>query len=353
MGKLDKRTFSQFAEFDCERQLFINLGRNDSNWFLPPDRKIKPLVDIRRTSKFEMLIGKKYENEIYQSIKRRPFTVFSSNPGGSVVKISITPRGLLNIVKNITVEDPKVLLEYEFPTPHKFLCMILGIDEQTKKIPITDESHKLRPDLIIIKKYGIDTDKKFRTLNERQEIVELSRNDLDRKVGISIVDIKVSPSNAIGKKQFVELAFYTLALNQYIFDNKLDQKMFVQLDSNGILPKVEDTFVDNLDDLETMVESLRWDETFRLFDKTVTTIHNLKKQTPCQVEKTSVNIQPACGRCNYVEDCKATLGVIENSDPKNWDIRLLHYTSRSMVEQLMQRGFKTIGDVAEGIDKVQ
>ncbi|OLS22306.1 MAG: ATP-dependent RecD-like DNA helicase [Candidatus Heimdallarchaeota archaeon LC_2] len=353
MGQLDKQTFSQFSEFDCERQLFINLGRKDPDWFLPANREIKKLEDARRHTKFILEIGKKYEKEIYQSINKRSFAVFSSNPSGSVVKTTLTSQGLLNIADNVTSNTPKVLLEHEFPTPQKFLRMILGIINEKTKIPIKDPSHKLRPDLMFLKKHEYNSKNKIRTLNENQEIIELSMKDIKEKVGISMVDIKVSPSDAIGKKQFVELAFYTLAFNQYLFDNKLNHKMYVRLDSNGILPKVENTYVVEIEELEAMIEILRWDETFRLFDLTAKAIQKLKNQAPCLVEKTSVNIQPACGRCNYLNDCITTLGVTENGDRKEWDVRLLPYTSRSMVEQLNQRGFNTIGDVAERISDIQ
>lgn len=353
MGQLDKQTFSQFAEFDCERQLFVNLGKDDPKWINPPDRKIKPLEDPRRYGDFAMEIGKKYEMEIYLPLSRRSFTVCSFHPSGKVVKTTLIPDNLENLLSDINHNSPKVLLEHEFPTPNSFLQFILGLEKGNQVIPVSKPSARLRPDILILKKYKYEIENKIRTLNHNNEIILTSETDLENKVGISVVDIKVSPKDAIGKKQFVELAFYALALNQFIFDNKLQDKLFIHLDSNGILPKVANPFVDTLSDLENMIEQLRWDETFRLFDKTVEAIQFLYNKTPLPVENTLVNIQPACGRCSVLSDCISTLGVKDGGDSKNWDVRLLPYTSRSMVEQLVQRGFKTIGDVAEKIQDIE
>ncbi|MHA1227719.1 MAG: AAA domain-containing protein, partial [Candidatus Hodarchaeales archaeon] len=61
-----------------------------------------------------------------------------------------------------------------------------------------------------------------------------------------------------------------------------------------------------------------------------------------------VRMQPACGRCNYLDDCKESLGM-KSKDPSKWDVRLLPYVSQSIAEQLIKNGLKTINDVANNV----
>ncbi|MCE7734899.1 MAG: AAA family ATPase [Candidatus Heimdallarchaeota archaeon] len=352
MGQLDKRTFSQFAEFDCERQLFVNLGRDDSRW-LDPQRKIIPLTDIRRRGDFAKILGRNYESEVYRYLKRKKFAIYSQAPSGEVAKTTIVPSKLHEIYDEIEVTKPKILLEHEFPTPKSFLLNILDLDTTNDSIPIEEYSQRLRPDLMILKKIDPNSDEKFRTININNDLIELDAENIQDKIGISIIDIKATPQDAVGKRQFIELIFYALALNQYLHINSLQTKYFVDLDSNGILTKTEDPFIDDLDDIIALTELMKWEETYRLYDQIIKHIQQLRKNAPTAIETTPVNIQPACGRCNYLEDCKTTLGVYEGNGPKNWDIRLLPYTSRSMVEQLSQFGFNSIGEVADGIESIE
>ncbi|MHA2275369.1 MAG: AAA domain-containing protein, partial [Candidatus Kariarchaeaceae archaeon] len=352
MGKLGKHTFSQFAEFDCERQLFVNLGRDDARW-IDPLRKIIPLKDIRRRGDFALILGQNYEAEIYRYLKRKNWAIYSQAPSGSVAKTTLTHQILDKLYSTIDINSPKVLLEHEFPTSEEFLANILNLKNLNSEIPIIESSQKLRPDFIVLRKLNPDTNKYVRSIDVNDKIIELNSDEISQKVAISLIDIKATPQDSVGKRQFIELIFYALALNKYLHVNLLQTKYYVHLDSNGIFAKMEDPFIDYIDDIHNFSEIMKWEEMYRLYDRTIAQIHDLKDKAPMNIESTSVNIQPACGRCNYLEDCKTTLGANEGGDPRNLDIRLLPYTSRSMVEQLSQYGFKTIGEVSDGIESIQ
>lgn len=60
MGEFNKQTLTDFAEFECNRQLFINLAKDDSQ-FIHPFRDIIPLERPRIGLKLLSELGQKYE----------------------------------------------------------------------------------------------------------------------------------------------------------------------------------------------------------------------------------------------------------------------------------------------------
>ena len=345
MGKLDKQIFSMYSEYECERQLLITIGREDPRWTDPP-RKITPLTRLRRKTNYALKLGKEYEQEIYDFLKRLPEVIYSLNPEDNVVMTKLTKQVLEDLYTELQGEkNQKILLEHFFSTPIEFFHSILG--SQIDEIPA--ESRSLRPDIIII---GFHQGR-IRELVENGKIRIIPEEELKKRIGINIIDIKVSNEDSIGKKQLIELVYYCVAFRYFLKKHDLIDKFYINLDNNGILPNVQKVIFRSIEDIHDHIVQLKWEETWRIYLDTTSTIQDLWKNAPQPIVNTLVNILSACGRCNYLEDCKITLGCIENSDPRDWDLRLLPITSRSIVEQLLQRGFKTVGDVADRIGEIE
>ena len=67
---------------------------------------------------------------------------------------------------------------------------------------------------------------------------------------------------------------------------------------------------------------------------------------PCDKNTIELKIQPACGRCDYLDDCKVSLNG-RDADPGNWDVRLIPYTTQSLSEQMKVREFNKIKDILD------
>ncbi|MHA1747719.1 MAG: hypothetical protein ACTSYF_03650, partial [Promethearchaeota archaeon] len=225
MGRLNKNVLSQFSEFECERQLFINLGLDDPDWILP-GYKIIPSNRRKKSSQLAFDIGKEYEQAIYSNLKRIPNTFCNLSQIGEVTPISLTSK-LLNKISN-DFSSKKIeqacLLEHQFKVSDQFLDKVFLI-KNTSNI---DRSEN-RPDILIFKKVKFDSNSKYFEILFNGEIRELDQTEIESRVSINIVDIKSTNEMNVGKKHFMEIIYYALTLSKYLFENGLESKYFVNM----------------------------------------------------------------------------------------------------------------------------
>ena len=60
-GELSKQVFNNFAEFECLRKLFLDLGSADPRW-ISDLRKFEPLTRVRAGSLFLFEQGRNYDS---------------------------------------------------------------------------------------------------------------------------------------------------------------------------------------------------------------------------------------------------------------------------------------------------
>lgn len=337
MGEFSKHILADFAEFECERQLFLNMGASDPEWIQPLE-KITPLQRHRKgTSMAAATLGKEYEQSIYRQLSSLPNAVYNRSPRGNIAESKLNPQ----ILDSLNIQDTEiVLLEQSYPMVKDFLHTIFQVSDHT----VMKESQTLRPDILLIGK----------NTGECTEILEdgsiCTVND-DRYF-INVVDIKVSNEENVGKKHFIEILFYLQTLASYLVHNNLQHKYFVRAENNGILPNIVDAQLHSIEFLRSHIVEVRWKETIRLYQDAIERIRNLTHKRPITITTTACKLQPACGRCNYLDDCKIRLGM-NTSNPENWDLQLLPYLSSASAQQLQEAGFHTIGDVASKIDSLE
>ncbi len=84
-----------------------------------------------------------------------------------------------------------------------------------------------------------------------------------------------------------------------------------------------------------------------LFESVRRRVRELRESAPRAIESVDARIQPACGRCPYLEDCKQSLQP--STAPETWDLGLIPYLRQGSAEQLRALGFRTVGDVASRV----
>lgn len=351
MGKINKNILSQYSEFECERQLYINLGLQDPDWILP-GHIIKPSNRRKKSSQLAFDIGSEYEQTIYLNLKRIPNTFCKLSQKGEVVPISLTSNLLNQLYIDFSSNkiDQACLLEHQFKVSDLFLDSTFLI-ENTSNI---DRSQN-RPDILLLKRIIATPDSRNYEILPNGEIRELPQKEIHDRISINIIDIKSTNELNVGKKHFVEIIYYAMTLSQFIFENNLQSNYFVNVNGNGILPNVENFYVNSYDEIFDFIVEIDWKNTFRIFGKIIQEIHSFKKKRPLdisRIECLDLNINPSCGRCNFVEDCKALLGF-GNKPPTNWDIRLLPNTSRAISEQFRDRNLLDIGSVVNELDSIE
>ena len=353
MGEFTKQTLTTFAEFECNRQLFINLAKDDSQ-FIHPFREIIPLERPRIGLKLLSELGRKYEQmTVYQrliKISGVNFTPASAGTSKIVHNTSLNPSLLESYYQECIFNNTTslCLLEHEFIMPDSFLKHIFAKDPQYIS-PNLSTSSFLRPDILILQKSEESSFIEVKELLPDGKIHKLSSEELGSRVSINIIDIKVSNPDSVGKKHFFEILFYASALSHYIFQHNLQDKFFVNIKDNGILPNIPNFFITEITDLFTQIVSINWEDTYLLFSSSIDVVQEILQVLPKDLDQyLDVKIQPACGRCNYLDDCKASLGM-KNPDSGEWDVRLLPYVSRSIAEQLIQYGLTTVNEVAANI----
>jgi len=342
MSKIEKKIFSQYAEFECERQLMLNLAEND-NKLVKDDYKIIPANRYYRSTQFSLKIGSEYEQLVYQKILALPGSQGNINENKKITKTLASKETFETIHKKLI--DSKVaqtcLLEYEIKTPKSFLENFIDI-----KKDIELSISNIRPDILILNREIIQEDEnKIYEILPNGSLKCLSSEEDFNRIGINVIDIKSTNQMMINKKQFIEIVYYCIAVSNFLYEKNLNDKFFVFANGNGILPNIPHLNITDIVNLSKQITIFSWDSCFRLFQEIITLLDDNLSEIPLDFskDKFDLNISPSCGRCKYIEDCKKLLGYFD-LPPSDWDIRLLPNLSRAIAEQLKTMGMKTIGN---------
>ena len=351
MGKFTKEVLTQWVEFACDRQLLLNLGRDDTVWIDPP-HEIKPLEMRFRHRATITKLGKNYEQEIYYSLRRLHGSRSNRGSDGDIVPSQLTREELQRMYEEIDSSTSLVLLEYEFPFERKLLYDIFQLNPSDHIV--MSEPQNVRPDVLVVRKLKQESERENRVyeLKVNGEVKEVKKSELSSRLSIQIYDIKYTNEQNVGKKHFIEILFYAHALAAHLEKLKMRDKFFVNIDRNGIIPAVKDRFISSFEELSENVVEMKWKEVSRVYLEALKTIQRLTRLRPCNYKITDPNIQPKCGRCSYLEDCKASLGI-GMPDTSQYDVQLLPYTNTSLAKQLKAEGMETVGDVMEKISDIE
>ena len=351
-GHLNKSIIKEYIEFGCERQLFWNMARGDARW-MTPARPPRHSRGGAREPELLLQMGRDYEQDVYARLLNSAIDVrFVMGSHDRVVSRRFDPDHLGDLHDELRAsrEDGILLLEHEWRTPPQLLRWILDL-EPSDVVPIANPSLFCRPDLMMLVDRAGAPDRSL-SGGGRIDAVPAS----DQRVAIRMLDVKHTNPEDIGKKQFIELLFYAHSMAFYLEEHGLTDRFFVSLDGCGIWParNLNRIKLRHPRDLYDTIVEMSWDNHSHLFTKAVHVIRELHGSTPIAVEDVDLVIQPACARCRYVEDCKATLGWSDKlADLSNVDVRLLPGTSSATAEQLRDLQIDTVEQLEAQLDTIQ
>jgi hypothetical protein len=318
--------FKGFAESECERRLFWDLGQGNPQWASPFREPVKP--EFHRN--LALQLGHDYEQKVYRALVHLPETRAARGRDGKVVASQLTPASL----------TPGLLLEHEWSPPPAFYARILGLPAGS---PLPCAGASLRPDLLLVQ---------ARTGPAQELLPGGELKDVapdDTRLMLRIYDIKHTSPHKVGRGHFAELLFYAHALSFWLAEHGLTSTHFVPAGPHGILPVLT---ADELVGLhlarftDELSVPMHWEHTRILFEGACDQIRRLVAGLPLAPDQVPVRIQPGCRSCSYLDDCVVSLQR-GTQDPGAWDFRLLPHTSPSIAELLAREGLSTIRDIAE------
>ena len=355
VNNFNKQLLTRYTESECKRQLFLILGQSKPDLWYKDNRPIEGIRHKRLQTDLLKRLGKKFEQKVYSHLIRYNGVKYNVKKNGEVDETYLNPQIFKQfyeeLIKDTNLDDI-ILLEFQYETPEYFVKNIFPPKSNVNEIPVNYGEQ--RPDIIIIGNSFNKKKKKVLELLSDGTIREVPKREYDTRFGISIIDVKNTREDNIGKKQFIEILFYLWTLVSYLKEHSLDDKFFVRIDFNGIFPQYNEKNLKKLitlDDLLDLTIQLHWDQTHQVFLGIIQKIKKLWIKAPLPIESIPVNIQPSCGFCYFIEDCKKTLGI--DCAPSDWSLQLIPYTSFSIAQQLLDLGFETIGDVSANIGSVK
>jgi len=354
-NKFSKQTLTRFIQTECERQLFLDLAQLKLDLWISPNRPIEKPVIHRHGSGYLERMGHDYEQLVYANLVSMKQVKYKKGIKNEVADSDLSPNAFIEFHKALEQQSNPLLLllEHEYENPHSFFRDLFNLSSRKDPIPI--EYSKQRPDILIIEKLNSTSDKVIELL-PNNKIREVPTEELKLRYAISVIDIKNIRDINVGKKQFTEILYYMQTLSYFLKEHGLDNKYFIRVNRNGIFPRYNNDDLDKIKSFDKFFESvifLKWDESNQIFETLVNKINQLWKKCPCSIDSIPVNIRVNCGYCYYIEDCKKSLGMDGTKPPKEWSIKLIPYTSTSIAQQLLDRGFKTIGDMVDNLKNVK
>jgi len=357
-NNFNKTLLQSYVITRCERRLFLELCKNKPKLWLDPVRQtIKP-ERIPLSSELLQELGKDYEQKVYARLKLLENTRFRDFEG-KVDKLTLNTsefENLFNFLKVNPSEDV-ILLEFEYKTPTLFFEKLFANKGDNYEIPVNFGNQ--RPDIVIV---GNEINARLNEVFELRadgNFLQVSKNQLNKRFGISIFDVKKTQEERIGQKHFVEIFYYMWTLAIFIKTNSLEDKFYVRANFNGIFPEQDQDNLELIGSLKDILDNdlitlVNWEESKRIFFRIVKKIKQLWEKSPCPIETIPLHVHQGCGYCQYIEDCKSTLGCTEYSNPVDWSLKLIPFTSSSIAQQLIgDFGYKTIGDVFKNIDSIK
>ncbi|MHA1669484.1 MAG: DEAD/DEAH box helicase [Promethearchaeota archaeon] len=352
----DKQVLTRFVQTECKRQLFLDLSQTRPKLWRDPNRLLIKPKFFRQHADNLTDLGRKYEQEVYKRLINFDEVLFQLDSKNQIKKSYLKPYLLHDLYNE--GKETILLLEHQYRIPPSFFIHNFFPKSNNSTIPFFWA--KQRPDIMIIHRVK-DLTIQTNELLADGTIHTVSKEELKLKYSISIIDIKNIRDENIGKKQFIEILYYMFTLSHFLKENDLSSKFFVNIKFNGILPSLKDERLLEIKTIEDLISEtiiVEWEESNLIIKEVISQIKNLWKLAPCSIEKIPVNIQPNCGYCYFIEDCKDSLGYDGNKPPKKppneWDLALIPYTSMSIAQQLRNEyDFSTIEDVAVKVRTIQ
>nr|MDO8115759.1 hypothetical protein [Candidatus Sigynarchaeota archaeon] len=286
-------------------------------------------------------MGKVYEGKLYP--------LFLNVPGAFTVKDGHLNGAFLSGLYPAVLGSPyriAILVEHEYDPPLEFKQVFFP----QKQGVMTPEFKSLRPDVLIVEKMIPKSNEPVHELLPDGNIKEVPNNDLTSRLAINVFDVKYALEDRVGKKQFIEIMYYAWALSCFLKDQGVDDKYFVRIEGNGIIPRRETpSSLPDPDSVRNLAIIVKPDEGLRIIKHASSTVRSLWLSAPLKVEDVPLKIKPTCGYCPYLDDCVETLCTGGIDHPERWAVDLIPYVSPSLAQQLKDAGFITVGDVAKRI----
>ena len=345
-GQLKKHTLTRHIRFDCERQLLLDIGRNDPRW-LADTRNLAQSPAQPQSSQVLFDLGHAFEQRIYRMLDHRQlYTQAARDPHGRVDTRKVSPTMWRALAADLLASDfdETFLLEHEFDAPHNLLKRWLGVSEEDE-LPILDPQQQLRPDIIVLSKPARTIGR--RALTASGKVVLL--HEQDERIEVRFVDVKYTNRESVGKKHYIELLYYTHAFALYLHEHGLDGLFYVPLAGHGILPQLDatSTHVFDIADFDALVEPMIWRDHAHLLTSIEGELSKLWSLAPVEIGDVQANLQPGCVLCPYLGECRKLAGY----DPDRRanpgaSVDLLAYTSIAVAEQLKPHDIKTVEDLS-------
>jgi len=356
-----KTLLQSYILTNCKRRLFLELGMNKPHLWFDPVRSVPstPPDRLMFQQKYLKDKGKEYENKVYSYLMQLSNSHFKPNVSGGISSSPLTKEAL-ETFHDIYLKNPNntlMLLEYQFEIPEAFFDTIFKSKNRIKILPV-DFSDQ-RPDIIFLGNQLNELVDKVYEITYDGVVLELPKERLQNRCGISVFDIKYIQEENVSKKNFLEILYYLKTLAVYIKRKNLDNKFYVRANYNGILPLRDEESLQKIKaipDLFTtrILNNISWKEANRIYDVVLRDIQRLWKKAPCPIEAIKTNIHQGCGYCQYIEDCKITLGMIDGASPRDWSLKLIPLTSQSIAQELIKEyNLHTIGNLVDNLDKIK
>lgn len=311
-NNFNKTLLQSYVITRCERRLFLELSKNKPKLWRDPVRStIKP-ERIPLTSELLQELGKEYEQKVYARLKLLKNATFRELEG-KVDKLTLNASEFEDLFDFLEVNpsEDAVLLEFEYKTPTLFFKKLFANKGDSKEIPV--DFGNQRPDIVIVGNTINDSLNDVFELRADGNFIRVQRDQLNKRFGISIFDVKKTQEERIGQKHFVEIFYYAWTLAMFIKTNNLEDKFYVRANFNGIFPERAQDNLDLIGSLKDILSNdlitlVNWEESKRIFFRIVKKIKQLWDKCPCPIESIPLHIHQGCGYCQYIEDCHRIYG---------------------------------------------
>lgn len=339
MARLNKIAFKHYVDTGCDRRLLWDVAEADPDWLSPYRELVPPAFERRDAAR----LGHVWEQRVYKALRQLPGARAELDRADNVTSSRLDATTLRSLADAASV-TPQILLEHEAAAPESFYRFLLGASANGP-LAVSLPEQGMRPDVLIV---SAADDSLRREVMPDGRLRTLPPAERAERLALRIIDVKHTSEHGVGRSHFVELLFYAHGLSHWLRVHALDDRFFVAADGHGILPFADDPFagLTLARVTDELVVPLAWDDTRVLFERVRDRVRELGLARPHDPDAVPVRVQPACGTCHYLNDCKISLER-NSTDPGDWDLRLIPYTSPATAELLRsQEHLDTVRDVA-------
>ncbi len=298
MGEISKQVFKHFAEFECDRQLFIDLGEADPRWLEPMRSIVEPPFAMGSARSGLAELGRAYERSVYDLLTRNPNARFRSSLSADtpVVQSPFDAALLVSLHAELAaapVGSERYLLEHAWTTPDRFIEFAFATTAD-EALPISKSPGVLRPDILVVGNqvdasatgpvWEVLPDATLRVVPEAERA---------SRFGINVIDIKHAHEQGVGRGHLIELLYYALALSNELDRLAMRDRFFVRADGNGIFPKRDLTALATLlvGAPRELIVPLAWRDTVHLFESVRRRVRELRESAPRAIDR-ALDLRP-------------------------------------------------------------